>query len=97
MEKRFEDAAKILEAGMKLPGVKSPVTPAQRKKARQQGRMREPQLHERVSIYLLMAECLSLQSRLTDAPEATKIINDALHEFKVQQALSSTSDLGLGG
>lgn len=84
MEKRLDDAAKVLEAGMKLPGVKAPMTAAQRIKTAKGGiRLREPLLHERVSIYLLMAECLSKQSRLNDAPEATKIINDALHEFKV--------------
>ena len=61
----------VLELAMNLPGVRSPLTPQQR--ARMTRRVIEPQLHERATIYLLLAHVLSRLSTLLDAPEAKKV------------------------
>jgi len=61
----------VLELAMSLPGVRQPLTTQQR--ARMTRRVIEPQLHERATIFLLLAQCLSRLSKLPDAPEAKKV------------------------
>ncbi len=61
----------VLETAMALPGVRTALTPQQR--ARQIRRTAEPTMHERASLFLLMAEVLSRLSKLPDAPEAKKV------------------------
>lgn len=56
---------------MSLPGVRTALTPQQR--ARLTRRVVEPTLHDRASLFLLMAEVLSRLSKLPDAPEAKKV------------------------
>ncbi len=56
---------------MALPGVRSALTAQQR--SRSVRRIIEPTLYERASVYLLLAEVLSRQSKLPDAPEAKKV------------------------
>lgn len=51
---KLEEAKKVLEAAMTMPGVRSALTPRQR--ARLRLRAAEPTLHERASVYLLLAE-----------------------------------------
>ncbi|KAL6760145.1 intraflagellar transport protein [Haematococcus lacustris] len=76
----LDEARKVLEAAMNLPGVRSPLTAQQR--ARLTRRVAEPSLHERASVYLLLAEVLARSSKLPEAPEAKKYIQDAIREFE---------------
>jgi len=84
---RLDEAVKALETAMGLPGVRTPLTPAQRQSRaalRAAGRpvASEPTLHERVTLFLMMAEVLAKTSKLPDAPEAKKYIQDATREFE---------------
>ena len=62
----------VLELAMGLPGVRSSLSTQQ--SARMTRRVIEPQLHERATIYLLLAQCLSRLSSKPDVPEAKKVI-----------------------
>ena len=66
-------SVQVLEHAMGLPGERTRLAPQQR--ARMTRRVIEPQQHERVSIYLLLAQCLSKLSKQPDAPEAKKVGN----------------------
>uniref|UniRef100_A0A7S0S5T6 Tetratricopeptide repeat-like domain-containing protein n=1 Tax=Chlamydomonas leiostraca TaxID=1034604 RepID=A0A7S0S5T6_9CHLO len=77
---KLEEARKVLESAMNLPGMRTALTPQQR--ARLGRRVVEPTLHERATTYLLLADCLGRLSKLPDAPEAKKYINDAIREFE---------------
>jgi len=77
---KLEDARKVLEAAINLPGVRTALKPEQR--ARLGPRVQPPTLHERASIYLLLADVLGRLSKLPDAPEAKKYISDAIREFE---------------
>jgi len=72
----LEEALKILESAMALPGVKS--APHSKAHKPKKGTA-EVTLQERVSIYLLLAE---VHNKLGHVPEATKIIQDALNAFQ---------------
>lgn len=56
---------------MSMPGVRTALTPAQRERLGRKGL--EPTLHERATIYLLLAEVLTKTSKMADAPEAKKV------------------------
>lgn len=81
---KLDDARKVLETAMQLPGVRSALKPEQRAavQARAGRRVVEPTLHERATIYLLLADVLGRLSKLPDAPEAKKYISDAMREFE---------------
>lgn len=64
-------ATQALEAAMALPGVRTALTPQQRQRLGR--RVVEPSLHERATVYLLLAEVLSRLSKMPDAPEAKKV------------------------
>lgn len=68
---RLEEAQRVLEAAMALPGVKAQLTPAQRQRLGR--RLAEPSTSERASIYLLLAQVLQRLSAKPDAPEAKKV------------------------
>lgn len=68
---KLEDARKVLESAMNLPGVRTVLTAQQR--ARLGRRVTDPTTHERATIYLLLAEVLSRLSKIPDAPEAKKV------------------------
>jgi len=77
---KMEEARKVLETAMNLPGVRTPLRSEQRQRLTR--RVFEPTLHERATIYLLLAEVLGRLSKLPDAPEAKKYISDAIREFE---------------
>ena len=81
---KLDDARKVLETAMQLPGVRSALKPEQRAavQARAGRRVVEPTLHERATIYLLLADVSGRLSKLPDAPEAKKYISDAMREFE---------------
>ncbi len=56
---------------MNLPGVRTALTPQQR--SRLNRKVVEPTLHERATIYLLLADVLARMSKIPDAPEAKKV------------------------
>ena len=66
---------------MNLPGVRTALRPEQQQAAARQGsggggggrRVHAPTLHERATIYLLLADVLGRLSKLPDAPEAKKV------------------------
>lgn len=62
---------------MNLPGVRTALTPQQR--ARLNRKVVEPTLHERATIYLLLADVLARMSKIPDAPEAKKVGTRAEH------------------
>ncbi|KAG1671374.1 hypothetical protein FOA52_002984 [Chlamydomonas sp. UWO 241] len=77
---KLEDARKVLESAINLTGVRTALKPEQR--ARLGPRVATPTMHERATIYLLLADVLGRLSKLTDAPEAKKYISDAMREFE---------------
>ncbi|EFJ52945.1 hypothetical protein VOLCADRAFT_78980 [Volvox carteri f. nagariensis] len=77
---KLEDAKRVLESAMNLPGVRTPLSAQQR--ARMGRKVVEPTLHERATIYLLLADVLARISKIPDAPEAKKYIQDAIREFE---------------
>ncbi|GMH34337.1 hypothetical protein BSKO_02171 [Bryopsis sp. KO-2023] len=77
-EESLDEAKMALETAMGLPGVKFPLKQTQL--AEMQKKNAAPTLHERVSIFLLLAK-LHMKIK-KDSPEATKIINDAMREFE---------------
>ncbi|GIL85609.1 hypothetical protein Vretimale_13293 [Volvox reticuliferus] len=77
---KLDDAKRVLESAMNLPGVRTPLTAQQR--ARLGRKVVEPTLHERATIYLLLADVLTRISKMPDAPEAKKYIQDAIREFE---------------
>lgn len=77
---KLDEAKRVLEAAMNLPGVRTALTPQQR--ARLNRKVVEPTLHERATIYLLLADVLARMSKIPDAPEAKKYIQDAIREFE---------------
>eukprot|EP00798_Chlamydomonas_sp_ICE-L_P019308 gene19309-25961_t len=77
---KLDDARKVLESAMNLPGVRVALNPTQR--ARLQRSTSEPSLHERATVYLLLVEVLCKLSKLPDVPEAKKYITDAIREFE---------------
>ena len=73
---KVEDARKVLESAMNLPGVKTPLKADQKARLLAGGRkggFAEPSLHERASIYLMLADVLNKLSKGQDAPEAKKV------------------------
>ncbi|PNW81978.1 hypothetical protein CHLRE_06g268800v5 [Chlamydomonas reinhardtii] len=77
---KLDDAKRVLESAMNLPGVRTALTVQQR--ARLGRKVVEPTLHERATVYLLLADVLARQSKIPDAPEAKKYIQDAIREFE---------------
>ncbi|GLC77752.1 hypothetical protein PLESTB_000959000 [Pleodorina starrii] len=77
---KLEEAKRVLESAMNLPGVRTPLTTQQR--GRLGRKVVEPTLHERATIFLLLAEVLAKISKIPDAPEAKKYIQDAIREFE---------------
>ncbi|KAG2502129.1 hypothetical protein HYH03_000619 [Edaphochlamys debaryana] len=77
---KLEDAKRVLEAAMNLPGVRTQLSAQQR--SRLGRKVTEPTLHERATIYLLLADVLARISKIPDAPEAKKYIQDAIREFE---------------
>ena len=77
---RAPDALQVLETAMNLPGVRTAMSPQQR--ARFTRKVVEPSLHERATIYLMLADLLAKMSKMPDAPEAKKYVQDALREFE---------------
>jgi hypothetical protein len=59
---RLEEARKVLEAALAAPGVRTPLSPAQRERLARGGLA--PSDHERASVFLLLAE---VHSKLWDA------------------------------
>jgi tetratricopeptide repeat protein 21B len=68
---RLEEARRMLEAAMALPGVRAALTPGQRQRLGR--RLAEPSTSERASAYLLLAQVLQRLSSKPDAPEAKKV------------------------
>ena len=64
--------SQVLETAINLPGVRTPLKPEQKQKLAGR-RVIEPSLHERATIYLLLADVLGRISKLPDAPEAKKV------------------------
>ncbi|KXZ45770.1 hypothetical protein GPECTOR_50g563 [Gonium pectorale] len=77
---KLEEAKRVLESAMNLPGVRTALSSQQR--ARLGRKVVEPTLHERATIYLLLADVLARISKIPDAPEAKKYIQDAIREFE---------------
>ncbi|KAK9829513.1 hypothetical protein WJX72_006291 [[Myrmecia] bisecta] len=75
---RVEEATRMLEAAMAMPGVKRAMSQNSRKRLTGK-RVVEPSVAERVTIYLLLAQVLNTAGKV---PEATKVMQDALREFK---------------
>ena len=63
---------KVLETAINLPGVRTALKPEQRDRLGAR-RIQEPSMHERATIYLLLADVLGRLSKLPDAPEAKKV------------------------
>ncbi|KAA6420554.1 MAG: tetratricopeptide repeat 21B [Trebouxia sp. A1-2] len=73
-----EEAERLLQAAMNMPGVKRQPT----SQPRQKGISRwgaEPSVSERLAVYLLLAHTLTEVAKI---PEATKVIEDAAREFQ---------------
>ncbi len=68
---RLEEARRVLDAAMALPGVRKQLNPAQRQRLGR--RTVEPSVSERASIYLLLAQVLQRLSNNPEAPEAKKV------------------------
>ncbi|MEW5298948.1 MAG: hypothetical protein WDW36_002017 [Sanguina aurantia] len=79
---KVEECRRVLDAAMSLPGVRKPLTPQQRARMGPRSRILEPSLHERATVYLLLAEVISRLAKVPNAPEATKYIQDAISEFR---------------
>jgi len=74
-----DEALKVLETAMAVPGVKHPLKEAEIAQAlKRKKHLPQIVLHERVSLFLLLAE---VHAKLGHVPEATKVIQDALNEF----------------
>jgi tetratricopeptide repeat protein 21B len=56
---------------MALPGVRTPLTPAQRQRLAAKGA--EPSLHDRASLYVLMAEALLRGGTAADVSQAREV------------------------
>lgn len=77
---RAEEARKLLETAMTLPGVRTGNAAVAR--SRGQRPLALPTLSERATIYLLLAEAQSKVAKSPNAPEVTKIIQAAVDEFR---------------
>lgn len=64
-------AAQVLESAMSLPGVRSPATPEQAARLARRGCL--PSVHERASIFLLLAEAITQLGKGPAAAEAKKV------------------------
>uniref|UniRef100_A0A383W643 Uncharacterized protein n=1 Tax=Tetradesmus obliquus TaxID=3088 RepID=A0A383W643_TETOB len=76
---RLEDAKKVLEAAMALPGVRTAATPEQAAWLAKRGCL--PSVHERASIYLLLVEIIGKLNKGQETPEAKKYLADAVREL----------------
>ncbi|DBB04932.1 TPA: hypothetical protein ACH3X3_010212 [Trebouxia sp. C0006] len=72
-----EEAERLLQAAMSMPGVKRQLTSQLRQKNSRWGA--EPSLSERLAVYLLLTHTLTEAAKI---PEATKVIEDAAREFQ---------------
>jgi hypothetical protein len=82
-----------LELIMSMPGVRTTLTPQQRAKL---GRAATtPSLHERATVYLLLAEVLTRLSTMPDPPEAKKVPTSTLgqEESKLGRCLACIAQL----
>jgi tetratricopeptide repeat protein 21B len=70
---QLEGARQVLESAMGLPGVRSPAAPEQAARLAKRGCL--PSLHERASIFLLLAEAVTKQGKVTAAADARKVGN----------------------
>lgn len=67
----------MLEAALSLPGVQSAPTPEQTARLARRGCL--PSLHERASIYLLLADVIMRLAKGGEAPEARKVRTQCAH------------------
>ncbi|KAF8072682.1 TTC21B [Scenedesmus sp. PABB004] len=74
-------AAQVLEGAMALPGVCSAASPEQAARLARRGCL--PSLHERATVFLLLAEVVGrLSPGGREAPEARKYLAEAVREFE---------------